>query len=194
MSTPTSDEQLVRAARAGSDAAWTTLVERYYSVLLRYLTACLGQNNGLASDLTQETFLVAMTDLDQPGAERAFAGWLYRIAHHRLQRVWQRQHLHPTLSLEGLTEREDRDLPLSCQTATLDEQIVEDDLIAQVLTELSPPVRQALLLNALSGYSAPEVAAILGTSKSAAERRISRGKAWFRMRYNMLVTEHTAHR
>lgn len=59
----------------------------------------------------------------------------------------------------------------------------ERDAIQRALDALDPALREALLLHSLAACTAPEVARILGISRAAAERRISRAKLQFRDRY-----------
>jgi RNA polymerase sigma-70 factor (ECF subfamily) len=186
MADPVTDAQLVAGARQGLEPAWALLVNRHHPALVRYLT---GQTHDpeLAADLAQDTFLVALINLDQPVAELAFAAWLYRIAQNRLRAHRRRQRLRQLVSLEWLRERgapiETR-MPVAAAADDLATSIGERELVMRVLGELSPALREALLLHHLEGFAAREVAAILDISVTAAERRISRAQAQFRAPYN----------
>lgn len=184
------DHDLVIAARAGSETAWAALVEHYYPLLLRYLTGRTGDPD-LAADLTQETFLAALIDLNQPGAERDLAAWLYRIAQNRLRAAQRTQRLRQVISLEWLRERPGQTEQVLPALRQPDEfaLISERELVERILAELSPSLREALLLHSLKGLTASEVAGVLGISIAAAERRISRAQTQFRVRYNALVGE-----
>lgn len=183
------DLDLVTAARAGSEEAWAAIVGRYYPGLLRYLTRQAGDPE-VAADLAQDTFLTALIEIDKPGAERAFAAWLYRIAQNRLRTYRRRKRLRQFISLDWLRERA---VPIEAwtldaeRTDELASTASERDVVTQVLDELSAALRDALLLHHLEGFAAWEVAAILGISVSAAERRITRAQAQFRARYNDLA-------
>lgn len=73
-----SDEQLVDAARAGSDAAFAELVERYQERLLRFLlTRCRSRAD--AEDALQDTFINAYRYLDSFNPRWRFSTWIYRI-------------------------------------------------------------------------------------------------------------------
>lgn len=75
------------------------------------------------------------------------------------------------------------------QPGELAELVEERELILATLDELSPPLREALLLSALEGFTAAEVATIVEISQAAAERRISRAKARFRALYTALLED-----
>jgi RNA polymerase sigma-70 factor (ECF subfamily) len=177
------DRALVGIVRNGEVTVFGVLVDRYYASLVRHLTYRTGDPE-LAADLAQDAFLDAFRHLDRFREERPFAAWLYRIAQNRLRMALRRRRLRQFVSLDWR--------PLSIAANPVWQQpdatgpCHERDLLRQVLDGLSPLLREALLLHSLDGFSAPEVAQILGISRSAAERRISRAKEQFRERYREL--------
>jgi len=73
-----SDAQLADAAKAGSDAAFAVLVERYQERLLRFLrTRCASQAD--AEDALQDTFINAYRYLHSFDPRWRFSTWIYRI-------------------------------------------------------------------------------------------------------------------
>ncbi len=73
-----SDEQLVDAAKRGSEAAFVELVERYQERLLKFLLArCT--NLADAEDALQDTFVNAYRYLDSFDPRWRFSTWIYRI-------------------------------------------------------------------------------------------------------------------
>lgn len=177
------DEQLVAAAKAGSRDACAVLLQRYYVPLRRYLTACSGDPDS-AAELTQETFLTALNLLDRFVPNRPFAAWLYRIAQNHLHRLWRRRRF---ISLDWMLDGARLNAQIPNQSADLEADAGERDVVDQVLSELSPLLRDALLLHSLMGLTAREIAEVLGISLAAAERRISRAAEQFRIRYNATV-------
>ncbi len=181
------DEGLVDAVRAGDRAAFSLLVDRHHAPLLRYLLRQMGDPE-LAADLTQETLLEAFRHLDHLDRDRPFAAWLYGIARNHVRMEYRRRRLRRLVSLEWLLEPLMPIVPTlqrTDETASCDER----DAIQRALDELPPAFREALLLHSLEGYTAPEVARIVGISLAAAERRISRAKLQFRDRYRALNGE-----
>lgn len=185
---PPPDDQLAAAARAGVEAAWVALVERYYAPLLRYLTAQT-RDPELAAELTQDTFLTAGTLRPRLPADRPFAAWLYRIAQNHLRRWRRRGGLLRFVSLDWLFEWSGSTIVPPHRAEDVETAAAAADLVRLALGGLSPTLREALLLHGLAGFTAPEVAQILGISLAAAERRISRAKERFRTRYRALADE-----
>src|SRR5919112_4989501 len=78
-----SDEQLVALFRAGNDAAFSVIHDRYRQRLFAYSRQMLGGSRQDAEDALQDVFLRAYGSLrgsDRPVSLRA---WLYRVAHNR---------------------------------------------------------------------------------------------------------------
>jgi RNA polymerase sigma-70 factor, ECF subfamily len=175
------DQQVISVVRNGDVDAFAVLVDRYYGPLARHLTyrSC---DPEVGADFTQETFLEAFRHLEQFDGEGPFAAWLYGIAHNRLRMYWRRQRLRRLISLEWVTGSV-TNVPPTLQHIDGSEGWDEQDLLTQVFVRLSPPLRDALLLHSLDGFTAPEIAHILDISCAAAERRISRAKEQFRQWY-----------
>ncbi len=181
------EQQVVAVVLNGDVEAFGVLVDRYYGALARLLTYRLGDRD-VALDLTQETFADAFRDLETFKGRGTFSAWLYGIAHNRLRMYWRGQRVRRLISLEWLVGSTEA-TPLSLQEADGSEPCLERDVFSQVLDGLNPPLRDALLLHDLDGFTAPEVSGILHISRAAAERRISRAKEQFRARYHELNDE-----
>lgn len=178
------DGELVDAVRAGDIAAFSILVDRHHAPLLRYLLRHTGDPE-LAGDLAQETFLDAFRRLEHLDRDGTFAAWLYGISRNHVRMEYRRRRLRRFVSLEWLLEPL---MPIVPALRQSDETTSchEHDAIQSALDELTPSFREALLLHSLEGYTAPEVARIVGVSVPAAERRISRAKLQFRDHYRVV--------
>ncbi|MDX1405613.1 MAG: sigma-70 family RNA polymerase sigma factor [Woeseiaceae bacterium] len=85
-----SDEKLVEQALAGSELAFSELVDRYQERLLRFLmTRCRSRAD--AEDAVQDTFISAYRYLYSFDARWRFSTWIYRIAIRNAARQSQRQ-------------------------------------------------------------------------------------------------------
>ena len=74
-----SDEQLVKALRAGDESAFRTLVTRHHDDLIRFLTRLVGDRTA-AEDVFQDTFLQVYISADTFDVSRRFRPWLFTIA------------------------------------------------------------------------------------------------------------------
>jgi RNA polymerase sigma-70 factor (ECF subfamily) len=178
------DHTLVAAARARSEAAFETLVTRYYPAVYRFLRQ-QSREVELARDLTQETFLAAYQHLDQLRDDRAFVPWLYQIARNRLS-SHRRSPVRRIITFARLGAWSWR-VPKGLSEAGPSEAVDERELIEHILGTLSPALREAFLLRHLEGFRAPEIAMILDISTGTAQRRINRAEECFRRRYRDLA-------
>jgi RNA polymerase sigma factor (sigma-70 family) len=176
-----SDTALVVAAQSGSRAAFGTLVARHYGPLLCTLTWQVGDPE-LAADLAQDTFVEAQRCLDRVTEDRPFRAWLYGIARNMVRRAKRARRLRRLVSLDWLHEQRG-DSVQALHQADGSTAAHERALIARTLSGLSPPLREALILHRLAGYTTKEIAQILSIAPKAAEQRVTRANKLFRQRY-----------
>lgn len=182
---PPPDDPLIAAARDGNFAAWAELTRRHRPPLVRSFAVRVGCPVE-AEDLAQETFADAYRRSDRLRPDLPFAPWLYGIARFVLLRhrrhLWQTRHasLDALVACAGDVVADPRqDDPIAAVAAR--------DPIDRVLAGLTPTLRDALLLHDVGGLTAPEIAALLGITPHAAERRVGRAKAAFRCGYVALA-------
>src|SRR6187455_3001248 len=73
------DEQLVAAAREGSDEAFEALFCRYRDRVVGYVRGMVS-DHGRAEDIVQEAFMSALRSLRRTDQEIVFRPWIYEIA------------------------------------------------------------------------------------------------------------------
>ena len=72
------ERELVRALRAGDEAAFVELVERYSGSLLRVATTIVG-SRAVAEEVVQDTWLGVLKGLDRFEGRASLKTWLFRI-------------------------------------------------------------------------------------------------------------------
>jgi RNA polymerase sigma-70 factor (ECF subfamily) len=177
------ERELICAARGGCAQSFQYLTNQYYARILTFLTAQTGDPE-LAADLAQDTFLEAFRDLRHLPDDRPFTAWLFRIARNNVIDASRRRKSRQSVSLEWLRDEGAVEWPAmrtTDETTACHERI----LIQELLDELSPALREALLYSVAS-VPGEEIAHILGISAATARQRISRAKAEFRLRYAAL--------
>src|SRR6059058_2892870 len=153
------DTLLVKECLAGSEEAWSMLIEKYkaliYSIPVKY-----GLSRQEAADVFQATcteLLVRLPELREP---RALPKWLMQVAHHESYR-WKRQ------SQRTVSRDAERDLPEPTTPAiaeSLFQQTQEEQMLREAMTVLTPQCRRLVELLFFETPSRPytEVAAELG--------------------------------
>jgi RNA polymerase sigma-70 factor (ECF subfamily) len=169
------DHQLLAATRSGRDEAFAVLVGRYRESLSRYLYFQTGDPH-LVEDLVQDTYFDLFRSLNSVPEDLPFNAWLFKTARHNLQQHWRRARVRRMLSLEWLWQRRLAQTPHWEDEASTS---IQRELVEYVLQQINPTLREALLMHSVWGFSCPEIAAMLGISLNAAEKRVGRAKRQF---------------
>ena len=183
-----SDTELVRRAKAGELAAFEQLTTRYeqrvYSLALRIL-----HQQQDAEDVTQQTFLNALENLDGFRGDASFATWLLRIASHAALKVIRKRKTVPMVSLEEATEVSDPIDSIPHPEFIADwrqspEQLVERNetvrLVEEALSRLDDKHRLVFLLRDVEGLSVRETAEALNLSEANVKVRLLRARLQLR--------------
>jgi RNA polymerase sigma-70 factor (ECF subfamily) len=160
---PVDDAALVERCRAGEPEAFEALVERYQASLLAVTWSLIG-NREDALDATQEAFLSAFSNLGGFDAGRSFKSWLFAIAWKRGLDMKRKQRTgRKYLRLFG------RSGALAADSIPARPNRLEDsEIFSPVLRKLGPRERLALCLRMNEGYTAAEIAEVLGCAEGSA--------------------------
>ena len=174
------DDELLRAVESGDDAALSALLERHAGAVYRFGLKMCG-NPADAQDVVQETLLAAAQGLRTFRGDASLSTWLYTVARSFCVKKRRTSKFAPR-ALESL-----EDNPALAQVAATSpgpERMAQDRELTQVLEEqlgkLEPSHREVLLLRDVEGFTAPEVASILGVSVDAVKSRLHRARAQLR--------------
>jgi RNA polymerase sigma-70 factor (ECF subfamily) len=159
----------VRAARAGSDAAYGRLVRRHQGAVRSFARRLLA-DPGEAEDVAQDSFVHAWSRLASLKAPERFKAWVMGIAFRKaasstraLMRRWRR---------DG-SWAETREMVMAPQGES-------QATARQLLAMLSMDQRAALALCDGAGWSHSEAADILGQPLGTVKSNIARAKARLR--------------
>jgi RNA polymerase sigma-70 factor (ECF subfamily) len=190
------DPELLRRLLDGDEAAFSTLVRRYQSSLLRLAGSLVG-SRAIAEEAVQDTWVGVIRGVERFEGRSSFKTWLFRILVNRARSAATREHR--TESLDG------DDLPAvardrfgangawaAAPSVWADE--AEDRLVAEKLArrarafleDLPQAQRQAILLRDVEGLAAVEVCETLGVTGGNLRVLLHRGRAKLR---NMLEAE-----
>jgi RNA polymerase sigma-70 factor (ECF subfamily) len=169
------DAKLIRRSkRGGSDgrAAFSDLVRRHQSWLVRYLIYLLGDRDA-AEDVAQDAFARAFLHLSSLRDPRTFKGWLRRTAT-RLAFNQRR---------DQATRRKYEEQAATTGASSVASNVAEREAILLALERLSYPYREVLVLYYLEELSTRELAQLLDIGVSAAKMRLSRARQEFQAIY-----------
>jgi RNA polymerase sigma-70 factor (ECF subfamily) len=180
------DDALVARIRSGDFAAASELLSRHqrvaYTAALRLLREPLD-----AEDVAQEALVRAYTRIAELQSGASFPAWLRRIAVNLSLNLLRRRGVLQIESLDaGAAAGDSGTVPyqLADHSSQTPEQAALDrehrDRIEELVGQLSPEQRVAVVLRDMYGYDVAEVAALQRCGLSAAKMRIARGRAQLR--------------
>jgi RNA polymerase sigma-70 factor (ECF subfamily) len=142
-----------------------------------YFVHRCGGSAATAEDLTQDTFLAAVSELKKERRVKTPTPWIYGIARHKLLDHYRRQeHQDRPFTVTATGEEPDDALVIE------DQQRAHDGAVA-ALAAVAASQRAALVLCYVDGYSVPEAAQFLGKSVEAVESLLARGRQSFKRAY-----------
>ena len=161
------DEQLMARAKAGNDAAFEELYHRFARRLKGFFFLQLGGDEELAADATHDVFLRAYEARNRYQEGKNVSTWLFTIAYnicrnHYRSNAYETQ-LSATLDTEPIS---DEQIEIQLDAAAL------DDALAQVLSELPPPLHQLFSLHYQEELTIPQVAEIVGIPEGTVKSRL----------------------
>ncbi len=179
----TSDQELIAAILAGSEAAFGTLVDRYkdkvFRLLGRYCRDAIE-----CEDLAQDVFLKVFRKLDTFQHESAFFTWLYRIAVNAAT-----DHLSRASRRRLKLVEDDAVLDVCGQAARDQDQdnpaapLMRAELAAvtrQIVAKLPEKYRTILILREFEDLSYNEIAEVLQCNLGTVESRLFRARQRFK--------------
>jgi RNA polymerase sigma-70 factor, ECF subfamily len=176
-----SDPEVVNLAKKGSEAAYRELLTRYerpvFSLVFRMV-----RDRETAEDLSQETFIKVLNNLDRYSPEFKFSSWLFKIANNLTIDHLRRRRV-DTISIEGAPDAVTAESAKATSIAVASgsesplEELESRELgtaIERAIGKLRPEYRACIMLRHVEDKSYEEIAEIvklpLGTVKTYIHR------------------------
>lgn len=162
-SDPPSDEELVRRARDGDEAALSALVRRHTDAVFR-VALSITSDPHLAQDTAQDAFLKAFRALETFRGDAAFRTWLLTIAANAARGALRRQGRRRETRLEAAP-------PLATEEKGPDQMAELSDEAGrarEALARLPEKQRLSIQLRVDEGLSFREIGDVIGSSEGAA--------------------------
>ncbi len=173
--------QWIVRAKTGDEAAFRWLLERYRPNVLRLAVHVLRRESE-AEDAAQEAFIRAFRHIRAFRADSRFSTWLYRIVVRACLDRRRLAHWHgESASLEEDCAVRASDAPAG--------EIETRLLVDQLMQQLSPPIRAALVLREIEGLDYEEIAQALDIPVGTVRSRLSAARAQFRELWESALQE-----
>ncbi len=160
-----SDKDLVNLCRAGDDAAFTELYNRYRLQLFAYLHRLLPSDKALVDDLFQQVWIKAVRNWQRYTDQQLLLAWLCRIAHNLVMDHFRSNAGRDTVEI---------DENLMADTFNPEEalhQLKLDEALQNAIEQL-PPDQQEIVRMRMQGISFKEIAAQKNLSLNTALGRM----------------------
>lgn len=161
---------LIQRSLQGDQASYALLYDHFATGVYRLCYSLL-LNRQDAEDVTQDAFVYAFKNLAHyDGVKSAFKTWLYTIAVSRCRNQYRRK----GFSLFDITQMFHFNL-VAPRAESPEAQVMHKDMRAMVqsaLKDLSPRLREAVVLRYGHGLTYREIADIMGIPPKTAESRV----------------------
>jgi len=175
-----SDDELLRRALAGDEAAFVALYRRRQAGIYRYALQMCGSRI-IAEDVTQEVFmaLIRVEKLNYDPSRGSLVAYLYGIARHHVLRCLEKDKSYVPLADEG----EEADAPAAAAITDNNDLLANfahKEMIEQLHTAIATlpaHYREALVLCDLHELSYAEAAAVIDCAIGTVRSRLHRARA-----------------
>jgi RNA polymerase sigma-70 factor, ECF subfamily len=191
------DVQLMLDVKAGDEASFELLLQRYRSPLVNFLYRMV-RNREQAEDLAQEVFLRVYRAREDYIPSAKFTTWLFRIATNlalNSMRDTRYQKLEVSIDAPVTIDGEDERLPdVPEKHPNIEQHLVEDvrkKMIRHAIDKLPEKQRAAVLLHKYEELDYAEISKILNCSESALKSLLFRAYESLRVELAPLVAHQT---
>ena len=177
MSNPAGESETVARARAGDEAAFAALVDRYAKPVLNFVYRITGHRAD-AEDAAQETFVRAWRRLDSYREDKAaFSTWLFQIARNAAIDRLRRHARRPVVSLDHAAGEPASPRHGPAEAAGNSEM---GGAIALAVASLPEDQRTVFVLAEYHGLAMREIADVMKCSEKSVENRLYRARQFLR--------------
>ncbi|MFZ0037952.1 MAG: sigma-70 family RNA polymerase sigma factor [Candidatus Acidiferrales bacterium] len=185
-----SDVQLMLEAKAGDDASFELLLQRYRTPVVSFIYRMV-RDTATAEDLSQEVFIRVYRARAKYAPSAKFTTWLFRIATNlALNRIRDTRYRLSEISLDAPTEEREPSMELPAREMRVDQLMLERDraaMIRNAVEALPEKQRIAVLLHKYEDMDYVEIAKVLECSEAALKSLLFRAYETLRVQLAPLV-------
>ncbi len=186
------EAKLIQRLRSGDSAAMAEFYNIYRSRLYTLVLAQVDQNQAVAEDIVQETFLAALGSLDKFRGDSQLYTWLRSIAFHKLndyyrRRVRQPQNKESSPDFDAMKQLEQTGNDEPETIAVMESEEVRQS-VQHALEQLPQNYQEVLVLKYLEEMPVLEISQVMGRSPKSVEGLLSRARK--AMRANLEDNNH----
>jgi RNA polymerase sigma-70 factor (ECF subfamily) len=163
------DLAVIRKAQRGDERAFALIVRAYEGPVFNYILRMVGDRT-LAEDLTQDVFLRVFRGLRGYSLRSRFTTWLFQVAKNRVVDELRAEERRPRIlkAIEDTPPLEVIDAPIERSEAI--------GVLLGAVENLSPDLKEALLLRDIAGLSYNEISDTLDVTLATVKWRIFKAR------------------
>ncbi len=166
-------DTIIKRALTGDQSGYAELYDRFAASLYRLCYSLL-MNEQDAEDILQESFLYAFKNLHRYDSGKAsLKTWLYTIAVSRCRNTYRRKRF-LTVDITQWLGLELKAPPSEAPEAAVIRRDASES-ISKALLDLSPRLREAIVLRYGQGMTYREISEVMGCPQKTAESRVRLG-------------------
>jgi RNA polymerase sigma-70 factor (ECF subfamily) len=187
----TADQILRERLRRRERGAAEVLLQENLDGLYEFVHYRIGRDRSRVEDVVQETFLVALRDIDGFDGRSTLYTWLCGIARNKIRS--ERRKRAPVSLEDAIASAEPEIDAILADVARepLPERVLEmqetRDLVGATLSSLPESYRRALLEKYVDGLTTAQIAGRGGQSEKAAESMLTRARVAFARVFELLA-------
>ena len=187
-----SDAEVMLRAKAGDDAAYEFLVEKFRRPMLSFMYRAV-HNTSVAEELAQEVFLRVYRSRQTYNAEAKFSTWLYRIATNlaaNYARDTKSERMQGGVSLDEPDEETGATLDVADTRPNIEQDLLRAERLAAIrrhVHALPERQRNAVLMHKYQGLDYRQIAQVLNLSESATKSLLFRAYETLRERLKEFI-------
>lgn len=192
------DLELVRGIKAGDDAAFEKMVQRYHARVYSLAYGVL-RNPEDAEEATQDAFWTLYRKIGTFDESKKFFSWFYRVALNAAYSRARRRPSLPTTSIEDRLPRFSGDGHFAADvpdwSVAVEDEAAARELAARAgefIAELPPAYRDVIWMYDVEEMSSSEIAETLEISIPAFKSRLHRARLYVRQRLSELANPRPA--
>lgn len=185
----------IEALRSGDRAEFARLVDAYSGPVYRLSLRMLGREQD-AEDVLQNTFLQALTHIENFEGRSSLSTWLYRIAVNEALMLLRRKR--PEVNIDDTESNDDEDDDLSSPSQFVDwGALPEEELLSsegkkaldRAVETLPETLRMVFILRDIQELSIKDTAEALGLSETNVKTRLLRARLHLREQLSVYYGE-----
>jgi RNA polymerase sigma-70 factor, ECF subfamily len=175
----TPEGALVRRARAGDEAAFREIVERYQTKVFSIIHGIVRQRNDV-EDIAQQVFAKVYLSLGSFDFRSSLITWIYKITVNECFDYLRKRKVRKLVYESDLSEDEVRRVensePRIDRQLPADSTLAQRDYVIKLLSRVSEEERMLLMLKEVEGYSVEELAARTGMNENTIKVKLFRAR------------------